>query len=101
VIVRALRLVLIDKYRRRFASFDDNLIALYARGMTRREIATHVGEVYGTEISPDLVSAATDALLEEVAAWPNRRLDSTYAKMFFDAIRVKIRNEGLVHNRAM
>ena len=93
--------VLIGKYRRRFAGFDDKIIALYARGMTTREIAEHVAELYGTEISPDLVSAVTDAVLEEVAVWQSRGLDSTYAIVFFDAIRVKIRNEGLVSNRAV
>lgn len=69
--------------------------------MTTREIAEHVGELYGTEISPDLVSAVTDAVLEEVAAWQSRGLDSSYAIVFFDALRVKIRNEGLVSNRAV
>src|SRR5436305_4677729 len=93
--------VLIGKYRRRFAGFDDKIIALYARGMTTREIAEHVGELYGAESSPDLVSAVTEAVLEEVAAWQSRGLDSTYAIVFFDAIRVKIRNEGLVSNRAV
>jgi len=93
--------VLIGKYRRRFAGFDDKIIGLYARGMTTRELAEHVGELYGTEISPDLVSAVTDAVLEEVAAWQSRALDSTYAMVFFDALRVKIRDEGLVSNRAV
>ncbi len=93
--------VLIGKYRRRFAGFDDKIIALYARGMTTREIAAHVGELYGLEISPDLVSAVTDAVLEEVAGWQNRGLEATYAIVFFDAIRVKIRNEGMVNNRAV
>jgi putative transposase len=93
--------VLIGKYRRRFAGFDDKIIALYARGMTTREIAEHIGELYGTEISPDLVSAVTDAVLEDVAAWQSRALDSTYAIVFFDALRVKIRDEGLVSNRAV
>jgi putative transposase len=93
--------VLIGKYRRRFAGFDDKIIGLYARGMTTREIAEHVGELYGTEISPDLVSAVTEAVLEEVAAWQSRGLDSTYGIVFFDALRVKIRNEGLVSNRAV
>ena len=93
--------VLIGRYRRRFAGFDDKIIALYARGMTTREISEHVGELYGTEISPDLVSAVTDTVLQEVAAWQSRGLDSTYAIVFFDALRVKIRNEGLVSNRAV
>jgi putative transposase len=93
--------VLIGKYRRRFAGFDDKIIALYARGMTTREIAEHVGELYGAESSPDLVSAVTDAVLEEVAAWQSRGLEATYAIVFFDALRVKIRNEGLVSNRAV
>ena len=93
--------VLIGKYRRRFAGFDDKIIALYARGMTTREIAAHIGELYGTEISPDLVSAVTDAVLEEVAAWQSRGLEATYAIVFFDAMRVKIRNEGMVNNRAV
>ncbi len=93
--------VLIGKYRRRFAGFDDKIIALYARGLTTREIAAHVGELYGVEISPDLVSAVTDAVLEEVAAWQGRGLEAAYAIVFFDAIRVKIRDEGLVNNRAV
>ncbi len=93
--------VLIGKYRRRFAGFDDKIIALYARGLTTREIAAHVGELYGVEISPDLVSAVTDAVLEEAAAWQSRGLEATYAIVFFDALRVKIRHEGLVNNRAV
>src|SRR6202163_1719388 len=93
--------VLIGKYRRRFAGFDDKIIALYARGLTTREIAAHVGELYGVEISPDLVSAVTDAVLEEAAAWQSRGLEATYAIVFFDALRVKIRNEGMVNNRAV
>src|SRR5271156_118916 len=93
--------VLIGKYRRRFAGFDDKIIALYARGLTTREIAEHIGELYGAEISADLVSAVTDSVLEEVAAWQSRGLDATYAIVFFDALRVKIRNEGMVNNRAV
>jgi putative transposase len=93
--------VVIGKYRRRFAGFDEKIIALYARGMTTREIAEHIGELYGAEISADLVSAVTDSVLEEVAAWQSRGLDATYAVVFFDALRVKIRDEGLVSNRAV
>ena len=93
--------MLIGKYRRRFAGFDEKIIGLYARGMSTREIAEHIGELYGAEISPDLVSAVTDSVLEEVAAWQSRGLDASWAVVFFDAIRVKIRNEGLVSNRAV
>ena len=69
--------------------------------MTTREIAAQVGELYGTEISPELGSAVTDAVLEEVAAWQSRGLDATYASVFFDAIRVKLRDQGMVNNRAV
>jgi putative transposase len=93
--------VLIGKYRRRFAGFDEKIIGLYARGMSTREIAEHIGELYGAEISADLVSTVTDSVLEEVAAWQSRGLEATYAVVFFDALRVKIRNEGMVNNRAV
>lgn len=92
---------LIEKYRRRFPGFDDKIIALYARGMSTRDIQAHVGELYGISISPDLVSAVTDAVISEVTAWQNRPLESGYAIVFFDALRVKIRDEGLVRNKAV
>ena len=93
--------VLIEKYQRRFPGFDDKIISMYARGMTTREIQGHIEEIYGLEISPDLVSAVTDSVLEEVSAWQGRGLESTYAVVFFDAIQVKIRDEGMVKNRAV
>lgn len=93
--------VLIGKYQRRFPGFDDKIIALYARGMSTRDIQAHIAEIYGIEISPELVSAITDAVLEEVAAWQNRPLEPTYAIVYFDALRVKIRDEGLVRNKAV
>ena len=92
---------LIGKYRRRFPGFDDKIIALYARGMSTRDIQGHVRELYGIEVSPDLVSAVTDQVLEEVAAWQSRPLEASYAIVFFDALRVKIRDEGLVRNKAV
>ncbi|MEZ4650119.1 MAG: IS256 family transposase [Candidatus Eisenbacteria bacterium] len=92
---------LIEKYRRRFPGFDDKVIALYARGMTTREIQAHIREIYGAEISPDLVSAVTDAVHEEVDAWRSRPLDPVYAIVYLDALRVKIRDEGLVQNKAV
>ncbi len=92
---------LIAKYRRRFPGFDDKIIALYARGMSTRDIQTHVHELYGIEISPDLVSAVTDAVIDEVSAWQARPLEPTYAIVFFDALRAKMRDEGLVKNKAV
>ena len=93
--------VLIAKYRRRFPGFDDKIIALYARGMSTRDIQAHVRELYGIEVSPDLVSAVTDSVIDEVSAWQTRPLESTYAIVFFDALRVKIRDEGLVSNKSV
>jgi putative transposase len=92
---------LIAKYQRRFPGFDEKIIALYARGMSTRDIQAHLRELYGTEISPELVSAVTDAVLDEVSQWQNRPLETTYAIVFFDCLRVKIRDEGTVKNKAV
>jgi putative transposase len=92
---------LIPKYQRRFPGFDQKIIALYARGMSTRDIQAHVGELYGVTISPDLVSVVTDSVIDEVRAWQSRPLEATYAIVFFDALRVKIRDEGLVRNKAV
>ena len=93
--------VLIGKYRRRFPGFDEKIIAMYARGMSTRDIQAHIEELYGIGVSAALVSAVTDAVLEEVAAWQNRPLEPVYAVVYFDALRVKIRDEGLVRNQAV
>jgi putative transposase len=93
--------VLIGKYQRRFPGFDDKIVAMYARGMSTRDIQARIEEIYGVEVSPTLVSAVTDAVLEEVKAWQNRPLEPTYAIVYFDALRVKIRDEGLVRNKAV
>jgi putative transposase len=92
---------LIAKYQRRFPDFDDKIVSMYARGMTVREIRGHLEELYGIDVSPDLISAVTDAVLEEVAEWQNRPLDACYPLVFLDAIRVKIRDEGFVRNKAV
>ena len=92
---------LIAKYQRRFPDFDTKVISMYARGMTVREIRGHLEELYGIDVSPDLISAVTDAVLEQVAEWQNRPLDVCYPLVFFDAIRVKIRDEGFVRNKAV
>lgn len=92
---------LIAKYRRRLPGFDEKVISMYARGMSVREIQSHLRELYGIEASPDLVSAVTDAVLEEVAEWQNRPLEPVYPLVFFDALRVKVRDEGTVRNKAV
>ena len=92
---------LIAKYQRRFPGFDDKIISMYARGMSTREITGHLRELYGIDVSPDLISTVTDAVLEEVAAWQARPLDPAYPLVFFDAIRVKIRDEGMVRSKAI
>ena len=92
---------LIAKYQRRFPGFDDKIVSMYARGMSTREIVGHLRELYGIEVSPDLISAVTDAVLEEIAAWQARPLEPVYPLVFFDALRVKVRDEGLVRNKAV
>src|SRR5689334_12322185 len=84
---------------RALGGFDDKIISLYARGLTVRGIQGHLRELYGTEVSPDLISRVTDAVLEEVKEWQLRPLDACYPIVFFDALRVKIRDEGLVRNK--
>src|SRR3954462_481306 len=92
---------LIAKYQRRFPGFDEKIVSMYARGMSGREIQGHLRDLYGIEVSPDLVSAVTDAVLEEISEWQNRPLEALYALVFFDAIRVKVRDEGTVRNKAV
>ncbi|WP_029007244.1 IS256 family transposase [Azospirillum halopraeferens] len=92
---------LIAKYQRRFPGFDDKIVSMYARGMSVREIAGHLRELYGVEVSPDLISTVTDAVLDEIATWQARPLEPVYPLVFFDALRVKIRDEGLVRNKAV
>ena len=92
---------LIAKGQTRFDGFDEKILSLYARGMTVREIQGHLAELYGTDVSPDFISRVTDAVVEEVRDWQNRPLDPVYPVVFFDALRVKIRDEGLVKNKAV
>ena len=92
---------LIAKYRRRLPGFDEKIISMYARGMTVREIRGHLDEIYGVDVSPELISAVTDDILDEVAEWQNRPLESLYPLVFFDALRVKIRDEGMVRDKAV
>jgi len=93
--------ILIPKHERHFTGFDDKIIAMYARGMTVREIQGFLLEQYGTEVSPEFVSSVTDAVMDEVTAWQTRPLETMYPVVFFDALRVKIREDGVVRNKAV
>jgi putative transposase len=92
---------LIGKHERRFSGFDDKIIAMYARGMTVREIQGFLAEMYAVDVSPDLISSVTDAVMSEVAAWQSRPLEAMYPVVFFDALRVKIREDAVVRNKAV
>ena len=93
--------LLIPKHERRFTGFDDKIVALYARGMTVREIQAFLAEQYGTEVSPDFISSVTDAVMTEVTAWQSRPLEPMYPVVFFDALRVKVREDAVVRNKAI
>ena len=92
---------LIGKHERHFTGFDDKIIAMYARGMTVREIQAFLSEMYGTDITPDFISGVTDAVHAEVTAWQSRPLEPMYPVVFFDALRVKIREDNVVRNKAV
>lgn len=91
---------MIKKHQTRFDGFDDKVISMYARGMTTREIRGHLKEIYGVEVSPDLISTVTDGVLEEVRAWQNRPLDEVYPIVYLDALHIKVRDDGKIANRA-
>ena len=92
---------LIPKHARRFTGFDDKILALYARGLTVRDIQAFLSEMYALEVSPDLISTVTDAVHAEVTAWQQRALEAMYPVVFFDALRVKMRDEGTVRSKAV
>ena len=92
---------LIGKHERRFTGFDDKIIAMYARGMTVREIQGFLAEMYSVDVSPDLISSVTDAVMSEVTAWQSRPLEQVYPVVFFDALRVKIREDAVVRSKAV
>ncbi len=92
---------LVRKRQTRLPGFDERVISMYARGMTVREIQGHLEELYGIGVSPDLISRVTSEVIEEVRAWQSRPLEPVYMVVFFDALRVKIRDEGVVRNKAV
>jgi putative transposase len=91
---------LIPKHQTRWTGFDDKILSLYARGMTVREIQSHLEEMYGTEVSPTLISSVTDAVIDEVKAWQSRPLDALYPIVYLDCIHVKVR-DGSVRIKAV
>ena len=93
--------LLIPKHQRRFTGFDDKVVAMYARGMTVREIQGFLLDSYGMEVSPEFISTVTDAVMAEVTAWQARPLEPMYPVVFFDALRVKIREDAVVRNTAI
>ena len=93
--------LLIAKHQRRFTGFDDKIVAMYARGMTMREIQGFLAEQYGVEVSPEFISSVTEAVMAEVSAWQGRGLEPMYPVVFFDALRVKIREDAGVRNKAI
>ena len=92
---------LIGKHERHFTGFDDKIIAMYARGMSVREIQAFLAEMYSIEASPDLISRVTDAVMDEVTQWQHRPLEEMYPVVFFDCLRVKIRGDGGVQSKAV
>jgi putative transposase len=93
--------VILPKGQTRFDGFDDKIISLYARGLTVREIQGHLHEIYQVEVSPDLISNVTEAVLAEVREWQERPLDAVYPIVYVDALMVKVRDQGHVINKAV
>ena len=92
---------IVAKGQTRFTGFDDKIISLYARGLTTREIQSHLEEIYQVEVSPALISKVTDAVSEEVKLWQNRPLDALYPILYLDALYIKVRQDGHVQNKAV
>lgn len=92
---------IVPKHSRRLAGFDEKVIALYARGMSVRDIQQHLEELYGTEVSPELISRVTDAVWQDIKQWQSRPLENTYAVVWLDALFIKMRDQGTVQNKAV
>ena len=92
---------IIPKGQTRITGLNDKIVSIYARGMTTRDIQSHLEEMYGVEVSPTLISNVTDAVMEEVVGWQNRALNPLYPVLYWDALYVKIRENGHVQNRAV
>ena len=93
--------VIVPRGETRFKGFDDKIISMYARGMTTRDIQSHLEEIYGVEVSPTLISQVTEAVVEEVRLWQNRPLDEVYPIVYLDAVRVGVRHNGQIVKKAV
>jgi putative transposase len=92
---------IVGKHQTRFSGFDENIISLYARGLSTREIQQHLEEIYRVEVSPALISSVTEEVQDEVKAWQNRQLDEVYPIVYMDALQFKVRDGGHVRNKAV
>ena len=92
---------IVGKHQRQFNGFDDKILSMYARGMSVRDIRAHLEEIYGVNVSPDLISRATDEIVAELTAWQNRPLEPLYLVAYIDAMVIKIRDKGVVQNKAV
>jgi putative transposase len=92
---------LVGKHQRTFAGFDDKILSMYARGMSTRDIRAHLHDMYGVDVSPELISRVTDAVVDELAEWQGRALDAVYPIVYIDALVVKVRDQGKVENKAV
>src|SRR6266550_4233760 len=90
-----------EKHETGFTGFDKNILSLYSRGLSTREIQQHLEEIYGVEVTAGLISSVTDEVLDEVKTWQNRQLDAVYPIMYLDAIQFKVRDNGHVRNKAI
>ena len=92
---------IVPKYSKRLPLFNDQIISLYSRGMTTRDIQAHLNEIYGVDVSPELISRVTDAVHDDVRAWRTRPLERTYPIVYLDALRVNSRENGKNENKAL
>jgi putative transposase len=92
---------LVAKHKRRLEGFDDKVLALYARGMSVRDIQAHLRELYGTDVAPELISRVTDAVLDEMRTWQERPLEAIYPIVYLDALFVSVRDAGTVRKKAV
>lgn len=92
---------LVPKHQRSFNGFDDQILSMYSRGMSTRDIQRHLQDIYGVEVSPDLVTRVTDDVVDELTTWRSRPLEKLYPIVYLDALVTKIRDKGKVENKSI